>query len=174
MEKNIDIKSREMYHTQEHKNKKLTFPVLCTKSNAWLGTAYYFWYDEIDAINWGNDFKGKNGYFEIYNANIDTNDILDTVFNEEHYKFWLSQIEKTAKKIFQLNGRKATIKDINQYLKEKANWQENITGVMFQDIPIKNNLMVEQFYYRKRIQLAVYKKEIIKNFKLKEVMEKTK
>ena len=52
--------NRKMYHTQEKRHERLTAPQLSTWNNAWLGVAYYFWDDEIDAIHWGNKSKKKN------------------------------------------------------------------------------------------------------------------
>lgn len=158
----IELK-RLMYHTQEKRMIKLASPILCTRNYAWLGEAYYFWADELDAINWGHTSKKKTGFFEIYKANVECEKVLDTVFNEEHYMFWMRQIEKAAKHISK-TGIKATIKEINQYFKEKARWDEVVTGIMFQDLPISDDLLVKDLYYRKRIQLAVYKLEIISNF----------
>lgn len=153
-----------MYHTQEKWENKLTKPIICLRRNAWLGSAYYFWDDETDAIQWGHKSKRNTGYFEIYKALIECENILDTVFNEEHYNFWVKQIEKAAKHISMKTGIKASIKEINQYFKEKAKWSEITDGIMFQDLPISDDLLVKEFYYRKRIQMAVYNSEIIHNF----------
>jgi len=153
-----------MYHTQERRAKKLTAPIFCTNSNAWLGEAYYFWADEVDAVKWGHTSKKSTGYFEIYKAEVDCENVLDTVFNEEHYLFWLTQIEKAAKQITQKTGLKATIKEINQFFKEKANWAEVSDGIKFQDLPVNDDLLVKGLFYRKRIQLAVFNIRIIDNF----------
>ncbi len=153
-----------MYHTQEKWRFKLTKPIICTKPNAWLGDGYYFWYEETDAIHWGHYSKKNTGYFEVYKAEIDRTDILDTVFNEEHYHFWVRQIEKAAKSILIKTGMKATIKDINQYFKEKAKWSDIANGIMFQDLPYSDDLLVENLNYRKRIQIVVYNLNIINNF----------
>lgn len=153
-----------MYHTQERREKRLSKPILCQKNNAWLGVAYYFWNDEIDAIQWGNTSKNQTGYFEIYKAIIDSENIIDTVFNEEHYNFWLKQIEKAAKHISKKSGMKASLKEINQYFKNKAKWSDLTDGILFQDLPNSEDLLVRNLYYRKRIQMAVYKLEIINNF----------
>ncbi len=153
-----------MYHTQEKRQYRLTDPIICTKDNAWLGDAYYFWKEEVDAIHWGNKSKKRTGKYEVYKARIDHTNVLDTVFNEEHYRFWLVQIEKAAKKITKKTGYKATIKEINQYFKNKAKWSEITSGILFQDIPKSADLLVTDFFYRKRIQLAVYDKQIIKEF----------
>jgi hypothetical protein len=153
-----------MYHTQEKWRFRLTEPIICTRKNAWLGIAYYFWDDEIDAIQWGHRSKRDKRYFEIYKASIDCENVLDTVFNEEHYNFWVKQIEKAAKHISIKTGMKASLKEINQYFKEKANWAGVTDGIMFQDLPISDDLLVKDLYYRKRIQIAVYNLEIIHNF----------
>jgi len=61
-----------MYHTQERRATRLVNPILCTKSNAWLGDAFYFWDNELDAIIWGHRSKRSTGYFEIYKAEYNT------------------------------------------------------------------------------------------------------
>jgi hypothetical protein len=158
-----DLK-RLMYHTQEKRVIRLTSPIICTRNYAWLGIAYYFWENEMDAIHWGHDSKRSTGFFEVYKADINCENILDTVFNEEHYRFWNAQIEKAAKLISIKTGIKATIAEINQYFKEKAKWSETIDGIMFQDLPNSEDLLVRNLYYRKRIQIAVYNLKIIDNF----------
>ena len=105
---------------------------------------------------WGNTSKRRTGYYDIYISEINFDNILDTVFNKEHYDFWIKQIEKAAKSITKLTNRKATIKQINDYFKERAVWNE-IDGIQYENIPKNENYVyVEGFYYRKRIQLVVY------------------
>ncbi len=152
------------YHTQEKRDKKLTQPIKCTRDDAWFGTAYYFWKSEEDAIFWGNNSKKNTGYFEIYKSTIKIDNVLNTVFNQEHYEFWLKQIEKVAKKITQKSLLKPTIKELNDYFVEKGIWTQ-FDGMIFQDI--SNNpihFMVQKFQYKKRIQLALYNKQKIINF----------
>ncbi|MFW5656666.1 MAG: hypothetical protein ACOC0C_03535 [Bacteroidota bacterium] len=156
--------TRLMYHTQEKWPKRLTTPIICERKNAWLGVGYYFWKDEVDAVHWGHNSKRKTGEFEVYSANIDCENVLDTVFNEQHYEFWVRQIEKAAKTIMKKTGVKATIKEINQYFKEKAKWSEITDGILFQDLPFSDDLLVQNLNYRKRIQIAVYNLDIISNF----------
>jgi hypothetical protein len=153
-----------MYHTQERWKVRLTKPILAERKNAWLGVAFYFWANENDAIHWGNDSKRGTGYYEVYIAKINCENVLDTVFNEDHYTFWVAQIEKAAKKIIKMTGKKATIKEINIYFTEKAKWSEVTDGVMFQDLPFSDDLLVEGLNYRKRIQLAVFNIGIILTF----------
>lgn len=166
---------RNMFHTQERRMKELISPIKCFRNDAWLGEAYYFWYDEFDAHRWGNTSKRQTGYYEVYEAKIDCEDVLDTVFNEEHYLFWLKQIEKAATKIIKSTGEKPTLKEINDYFKERAVWSD-LKGIMFQDLPNNFNFLLVKpieyrtrkrpFVYKKRIQLAIYDLEIMKEFVL--------
>jgi hypothetical protein len=57
-----------------------------------------------------------------------------------------------------------TLKQINDYFKEKGIWK-NVDGIMFQDLPTSETyILVKEFFYKKRIQLVVYKKETIITF----------
>lgn len=153
-----------MYHTQERRTIRLKAPVVCEREDAWLGDGYYFWDDVVDAEQWGHNSKRETGYFEVYKAEILIDNFLDTVFNEAHYRFWISQVEKAAEQIRRKTGLKPTIKEVNEYFKERAIWSE-VDGIIFQDIPEKDNILkVKAFYYRKRIQAAVYNLEIITTF----------
>ena len=100
----------------------------------------------------------------MYKADIDTSDILDTVFNKEHYFFWTKQVEKVAEVFIEKTGIKPSLKEINDYFNEKGTWFD-IKGVMFQDIS-KNpdHYLVKGLQYKKRIQVVVYNQEIIVNF----------
>lgn len=152
------------YHTQEKRDNKLTAPIICTKDNAWLGDGFYFWVNEDDAVFWGNSSKKRTGEYEIYKAEINLEEILDTVFNREHYYFWIKQIEKAAKNFVKKTGMKPTLKEINDYFCDKDIWSE-IGGIMFQDISSNpNHYMVKEFQYKKRIQVAIYNDKIISNF----------
>ncbi len=173
----MDKKQRLMYHTQEHRDAKLNAPIICCRDDAWLGEAYYFWKDLEDADRWGETSKNRTGKYEIYQAEIDCENILDTVFNEEHYSFWLKQIEKAAKSLMKKTGQKPTLKEVNEYFKERAIWDE-VDGILFQDLPSNENFLLIKpieyrknnkirkvsFPYRKRIQLAAYNLTIVRNF----------
>ena len=145
---------------------KLQQPIYCNAPNAWLGEAWYFWEEESDAVFWGNKFKNKTGKYDIYTCTILIDNILDTVFNREHYFFWLKQIKKAAKKFIKKTNSNPSLKEINDYFKEKGIWTE-LDGILFQDIsenPV--HFMVKEFQYKKRIQLALYNKEKIIHFAL--------
>lgn len=166
---------RELYHTQEHRQNELTAPMKCCRDDAWLGEAYYFWADKFDADRWGSMNKRRTGYYEVYLSKIQCDKVLDTVFNENHYYFWLKQIEKVALKFIKKTGEKPTLKEINDYFKEKGQWDE-VDGIMFQDLsnnfdfllvkPIEYPGKRRPFVYKKRIQVAVYNLDIILSFAL--------
>ncbi|MCC6684954.1 MAG: hypothetical protein IT247_07785 [Bacteroidia bacterium] len=156
--------TRKMFHTQERREIRLYAPKKCFKDDAWLGEGWYFWHDILDAHKWGNDFKRKRRYYEVYSANIDCTNVLDTVFDETSYNFWIRQIEKIALKFIKDTNEKPTKKELHNYFKEKGIW-DSIDGILFQDVPENNDLVrVKDFFYRKRIQLVVYNSKIISNF----------
>jgi hypothetical protein len=156
---------RKMYHTQEKWSEKLKAPCKTHNPHAWLGPGYYFWYSEHDAVVWGNTAKRDTGYYEIYTANINCEKVLDTVFNEEHYLFWIDQIEKAITKFVKKQRDKITLKDINNVFKSSGLF-DDVDGVMFQDISKYNTstYLASRFQFKKRIQIAVYNLNIITNF----------
>lgn len=155
-----------MYHTQKDKGIILKEPILCERENAWLGTAYYFWGNDIDAIQWGISSKGNK--YIVYKALIKTEKFLDTVYNEEHYKFLLKNFEKVSNNIFKNTGRKPTKRDIASYINEKAGWKNEIDVILISDIPTSKKEIIP-IPFRKRIQAAVYNKECINDFKVTEL-----
>lgn len=170
-----------VYHTQEKRKKTLAFPVPCKRDDAWLGEAYYFWKDDIDAYDWGYKSKWKTGYFEIYKCKLNSDNFLDTVFNEDHYYFWLKQLEKIAKAITIKTSQKPTLKELNDYIKDKKVWPQ-VEFIQFQDLPINSEQSlvkpitysqnkVRTVAFRKRIQIAVYNHEIISNFALENTIK---
>jgi hypothetical protein len=154
------------YHTQENRNSELENPIICIADNAWLGQGFYFWENNEDAVFWGIKFKNKTGRYDVYKAEIPFDNILDTVFNREHYYFWIKQIERAAKNITKSTGSKPTLKEINDFFIERKIWTR-FDGILFQDIS-KNPIhyMVKDFQYKKRIQLALYNESKIINFVL--------
>lgn len=166
-----------VYHTQEKRHKILDFAIPCVRDDAWLGEAYYFWKEEMDADDWGNNSKRRTQYYEVYECVLSSENYLDTVFNEKHYCFWINQLEKIAKKIMIKTGEKPTLKELNDYIKDRNVWPQ-VDFIQFQDLPVNSERSlvkpimyksgkVRTVAFRKRIQLAVYNKEIISNFALK-------
>ena len=167
-----------MYHTQEKRDKVLTKPILCKRADAWLGTAYYFWHDNFDAKMWGKKSKTGTGWYEVYEGEIDFENVLDTVFDEKHYEWWLAQIKFSANEIKRLGstGKKPTLKQLNDFFKKDPEWSK-MTGILFQDVPESYDYSLIEpiktvdgkdkiFAYKKRIQLALYKTASLKKFKL--------
>ena len=160
----MDSTTRHLYHTQEKWEHKLIMPVLTKNPEAWLGEGYYFWYYENDAIWWGRTAKKRTGYYQVYKAEIEFENILDTVFNEEHYIFWGKNIEKAIEKYIKNQKGEISLKYINDFFKDKGIF-DGIDGVLFQDITNNpDNWIVKKFQYKKRIQLAVYNLPIINTF----------
>jgi hypothetical protein len=91
------------YHTQEHRNSVLSFPVLAEGNEQWLGDGYYFWQDYEFAKWWGVCKKCKKPvhgkYYSIYNATLkfSQDDFIDTVFNEIDYYNFVKKIEEFSK-----------------------------------------------------------------------------
>lgn len=150
-----------MYHTQEKRQNRLVQPIRCTRSDAWLGYGYYFWSDLNDAVIWGLQSKKNTGEYEIYKGIVESDNILDTVFSEKGYQFFLDAMDKVIKDCQKKSGRKIGTSDVCKYLMEKAKWYDFLDGVMFADCP---NTDIERFNYRKRIQLALYKLDCLVSF----------
>ncbi|MEE1944831.1 hypothetical protein VRU48_06925 [Pedobacter sp. KR3-3] len=158
-------KQRKMFHTQGFSTPYLTEPIPCTRDDAWLGHGMYFWNEENDAVSWGINGKKNFKKYSVYTAEIECENVLDTVFDEEHYDFWFKSIEKAVDALTKKAGRKPTIADVNEYFLERGGWGDKVTGIMFQDLPSNETISkVTGLYYRKRIQLVAYTKEIIANF----------
>lgn len=126
-----------------------------------LGWAYYFWQDLNDAISWGENSKGNQ--YKIYSANIISDKVLDTVFNKNHYQFFIDAIEKVNQRFIKFTGHAISVEDICDYINNRADWKNDIDVLLANDIPTgKNELPIP---LRKRIQAAVYNKNCIHNFK---------
>src|SRR5690625_4277979 len=114
---------RKYLHSLESRETKLTSIIKCIRDDAWLDEGYYIWCDVTDAEKWRQNAKKSTGYYEIYSCEIFEDRILDTVFNETHYYFWLRQIEKVARKIIEKTEQKPTLKELNDYFKERGTWE---------------------------------------------------
>ena len=156
---------RVCFHTQEYRGtKKLEKPIICTRDDAWFGDAYYFWQNIDDADYWGKVSKKSTGKYDVYSSQVNSEDFLDTVFNEKHYNIWLSTIEKLSLKFKMELGKELSLKELNAYLKSKGLYK-SIDGVVFQDISSnEKHYLIKGMQYKKRIQLAVFNKLTIKDF----------
>lgn len=152
-----------MFHTQEDRGVVLTKPILCDRSDAWFGSGYYFWEDRRDAEYWGE--TAKQGVFNVYKARIETDRVLDTVFNKEHYEFFIHALEKVAEDVLRQTGRRLSKVDVCEYLNGKAKWREDVDVLLACDVPIgrRETLPIP---IRKRIQAAVYNINCVKEFQI--------
>jgi hypothetical protein len=156
-----------MYHTQERRAVRLTVPLECTRNDAWLGDGYYFWWYAVDAKLWGERSKKATGWFEVYKADADLSNVLDTVFNPEHYEAWNEIISSITEVISKKTGHKATLQQLNDYVNKQAGWAKlaNVDGILFEDsTPDSQRLLVIGLPHRKRIQLVAYTLRIITGF----------
>lgn len=147
---------RTMFHTQEKWPQRLSEPIICVRRDAWLGEGYYFWGLQQDARIWGRTSKTATGRFEIYAANIDCTNVLNTVFDETQYSWWMSEIERVAN-ILQLKGNGATKPSkwqVHQYIRDKGIWEAaNVTGILFEDqTDNPQRSRIADFHYKKRTQ----------------------
>lgn len=161
------------YHTQEYRHTGcLDEPILCKYYEAWLGHGYYFWTELEFAKFWGEDFKkGQTGYYDIYIAHIENSNLLDTVFNREGYEYFVSILELTINKIKEYDSS-VTLAKVHRFLRDEVWGKEGITGIIFDDKPSnpsnKNRTYsaINPLYYKKRVQVGVFDKNIIYNFEI--------
>lgn len=162
------------YHTQEFRYEGIIdHPIPCSRTNAWLGFGYYFWTNLDCAHYWGVDSKMKSSptdKYDIYTANIEEDGLLNTVFDEEHYKFFVKKIDDTILVLKEKGVADISLLKVNRYLRDRIWKNADVDGVIFEDIP-KNTAEKEQryssippLYYIKRIQIVAYNKKIINNF----------
>lgn len=160
----------EVFHTQGRREKLLNFPPLAEGNEQWLGDGFYFWQDYDFAKWWGETKKCKKGKFpssyDIYKANLKVSEdnFIDTVFDEEDYYQFVTKVEEFAKKYIKKFHRKPNLEEFNDFVYDFGLW-EDIEVIRFQDVP-ENNYLVEvnDFYYKKRIQIRVNNPELITNF----------
>ena len=165
--------SIEGYHTQEYRSTVLRQPLKCVNKSAWLGFGYYFWLEVEYAHFWGQDSKihGKSESYDIYRADLNIENCINTVFDENDYMDFVEVIEES---IQQYKNRRIpiTLKNINRYLAEKVWAKLGITGIIYDDKPTnprnKNRIYSEipDLYYKKRIQIVIFDIKNINSFEL--------
>ncbi len=157
------------YHTQENRPNQIKGPIPCNRKDAWLGKGYYFWAEEEFAHYWGTDMKSKNNYYDIYQSEIENTNILNASFDEDSYFFFKNAIEK-ARVFFLKNGEDPDLQKVHRFLRDKFWLKLKINGIIFDDLPMnpngKNRVYSDilPMYYKKRIQIAIFNKNIISNF----------
>jgi hypothetical protein len=160
----------EAYHTQEHRDVELKFPIMAEGNDQWLGDGYYFWQDYEFSSWWGQkkkcSFENKSRQFCIFMCilSFDENEFIDTVFNEEDYNNFVITIQKFAKKYRDRFHKKPTLEEFNDFISDFGIWN-SIKIIRFQDVPERDeHIEVKGFYYKKRIQIRVNDPEIISKF----------
>lgn len=165
------------YHTQEFRETGvLDEPKHCFRRDAWLGSGIYFWTDLDFAHYWGLDSKVNTSptkKYDIYSAHIEYDCLLNSVFNEEHYHFFVETIEETIKKLKAVGVQNNLLHEkVNRYLVDNV-WQKlGFKGIIFEDIPHnsvgkgRKYSDIPPLFYLKRIQLVAFDKKIIHNFVL--------
>jgi hypothetical protein len=165
-----------VYQTSQNRGTFLSIPIYGEGFDQWLGDAYYFWQDREFALQWGFDKKcdesGNAGTkFDVYTCELHFDSIaeemIDTVFNQEDYENFVRNIERFAKRYSdKFGGKKPNLQQFNSFIKDFKIWQD-IKAIRFQDLPQndrKDYLKVSGFFYKKRIQIAVYDRKIIQKF----------
>jgi hypothetical protein len=161
------------YHSQECRSTKLKQPVKCVNKKAWLGFGYYFWLEEGFAHYWGIDAKihEKSKSYDVYCADLNIQNCINTVFDEEGYTNFIEAIEE-AILYFKNEGIIITLNTVNRYLAEKVWSKLRIEGIIYDDKPTnprnKNRIYSEipDLYYKKRIQVVIFDLKNICNFEL--------
>ena len=161
------------FHTQECRPTALQQPLKCVNKKAWLGFGYYFWLEEEYAHYWGQDAKihEKSESYDIYQADLNIDNCINTVFDEEGYVFFIEKIEDAIQRY---KNRKIpiTLENINRYLAEKVWTKLGITGIIYDDKPTnprnKNRIYSEipDLYYKKRIQVVIFDLKNVCNFEM--------
>lgn len=162
------------YHTQEHRyeDQPLESPICCFDNEAWLGVGHYFWVDLTFAKYWGEDKKMTTGAYDVYKANIESDLLINAVFDEEGYNFFVEKIEYAVNDLLSKNSGKVTLERVNRFLSERVWVKLGITGIIYDDLPKnpadKNRIYsrIVPLYYRKRIQIITFGINIIHNFDL--------
>ena len=161
------------YHAQECRSTELKRPIKCANKKAWLGFGYYFWLEEEFAHYWGLDAKihEKSKSYDIYRADLDIKNCINTVFDEEGYLYFIEEIEDAILN-FKNKGKSFSLAEINRFLAEKVWAKYGIEGIIYDDKPTnprnKNRIYSEipDLYYKKRIQIVIFELKNICNFEL--------
>jgi len=158
------------YHTQECRPEKLKQPIGVSES-ARLGIGHYFWLEEDFAHHWGRISKTNGGSYDVYTADLNIKNSLNTVFNEEGYLFFRKMIKRAIQHLQKINVN-VTLEKVNRFLADYVWKAYNISCIIYDDKPTnkpKKKLIyseIPDLYYNKRIQIAVFDLEDISNFAL--------
>ncbi|EIJ44122.1 hypothetical protein BegalDRAFT_3303 [Beggiatoa alba B18LD] len=159
-----------VFHTQEARDEKLSMPLKCRRSDAWLGEGFYFWLEEEFAHYWGSD--SKKPIYCIYKGYLLDKNILDATFSSKGYFLFVQHIDKAIEHIKRTYGRSPSLAEVHAYLADKIWHGLNIKGIIYDDLP-KNSRSGERIYseikplyYKKRIQLVLFDLDILEKFEI--------
>lgn len=161
------------YHTQEWRNNNiLSNPIICQRDDAWLGEGFYFWANLDFAHYWGLDSKRRNtGYYSIYKALIEEENLLNTSFNEIHNDLFTTSIELALQHLSQTIANIELVQ-IHRFLAENVWPRMGVTGIIYDDLP-KNSSRnsrtyshVPPLYYKKRVQIVLFNLAILHSFEV--------
>jgi hypothetical protein len=119
----------------------------------------------------GQKSSGRSGSYDIYVADLNIENCINTVFDEEGYTFFNRKIEYAIQQ-FKKERVPVTLEMVNRYLAEKVWPKHSIEGIIYDDKPTnprnKNRVYSEipDLYYKKRIQVVIFYIKNIRNFEL--------
>lgn len=162
------------YHTQEFRptEQPLDNPIKYLVKNAWLGIGYYFWTEIEFGHYWGEDFKKKySGYYDIYKADLDVSNFINSVFDEDGYFFLRNKIEQTLDH-FKKYNKDISLEMIHRFMSDEIWSKLGIKGIIYDDKPVnpkrseRTYSEIPNLYYKKRIQIVSFELNNIHKFGL--------
>jgi hypothetical protein len=163
------------YQTLEDRNNRdeveTEGPFICTRTDAWLGTGYYFWDSDIHwAHDWGK--KSRKRYL-ICGAQIDIDDnTLDLIGNIAQ-KLEFAEIMKALKeKDAENEDYVVTVPKVLEYMKKFQNFKYN--SIRAADYPKASETITfggrygEYMYLYERVQVCLINKNnlILQSFRV--------
>jgi hypothetical protein len=168
--KHKDQRYLAAYHTQEWRPERLEFPLRGKSEEAWLGVGYYFWVEIEFADYWGQDKKKfKTGFYDVYKADIEEENLLNASFDEKTYFRFRQMIEDTISH-FKSRNKPITLLKATSFLADNFWTKHNVKGIIYDDLPqnpvAKGRIYSEipPLYFKRRIQIVVFDRDIIHNF----------
>jgi len=163
-----------VFHANEHRRTNIL--VYAEGSHQWLGDGWYFWQDLEFAEAWGParicKSRPQPAHYDIYEVELElqasSEELIDTVFNEEDYRGFVKVLEYWAAKYESIFGAKPKLSEFNDFIQDHKIWGD-VKAIRFQDLPANdrlNYLKVKGFFYKKRIQLVVFDFDLVKSYRI--------
>lgn len=160
-----------VFHTQEARDKELSIPIKCTRSDAWLGEGFYFWLEEEFAHYWGCD--SKKPIYCIYKGYLLDKNILNATFSSKGYSLFVKEIEKAIACIKKHTpAHPISLAQVNRYLTDRIWPKLGIKGIIYDDLPQNPRLgtrtysEIKPLYYKKRVQLVLFDLSTLERFEV--------